>query len=470
MDKGPIETDYLIIGAGATAMAFVDTLLSESEASVVMVDRHDSPGGHWNDAYPFVRLHQPSAFYGVASRELSSWTRDRVGFNEGLYELASGAQVLSYFDQVMRQRFLPSGRVRYFPMCDYRAGADGSHQFSSLTNGDSRPVVVRRKLVDATLARTAVPSTHPPKYSIAAGVECVPPNRLPDIRRPRAGYTVVGSGKTGIDACLWLLQNGVAPSRIRWIMPRDAWLMDRANAQPGADAFDRTIGAMIAEFEAIAEARSIADLFARLEARGLLMRLDERVEPTMYRCAIASRAELAQLRRIEDVVRLGHVQAIEPSRIVLAQGELAADPDTLYIDCSANAIPAPPPMPVFDGDRINLLFVRWCQPVFSAALIGYVESHFDDQVEMNRLCQVVPTPERPIDWLRMWAVTLSNVGQWGRHAELNAWLKQCRLNNVTAMMRGVAPDDAAKRALVKVSAIKAAAAAARLPALLGRAG
>ena len=61
------ETDYLIIGAGAAAMAFADELLTNSDARILMVDRRDKPGGHWNDAYPFVRLHQPSAFYGVNS-------------------------------------------------------------------------------------------------------------------------------------------------------------------------------------------------------------------------------------------------------------------------------------------------------------------------------------------------------------------------------------------------------------------
>jgi len=55
-----IEADYLVIGAGATAMAFVDTLVNETDARVVMVDRNHSPGGQWNSAYPFVRLHQPS--------------------------------------------------------------------------------------------------------------------------------------------------------------------------------------------------------------------------------------------------------------------------------------------------------------------------------------------------------------------------------------------------------------------------
>jgi hypothetical protein len=34
VDAKPIETDYLVIGGGATAMAFVDTLLSESDAQM----------------------------------------------------------------------------------------------------------------------------------------------------------------------------------------------------------------------------------------------------------------------------------------------------------------------------------------------------------------------------------------------------------------------------------------------------
>ena len=42
-------------------MAFTDTMITETEARVVMVDRGHQPGGHWTTAYPFVRLHQPSS-------------------------------------------------------------------------------------------------------------------------------------------------------------------------------------------------------------------------------------------------------------------------------------------------------------------------------------------------------------------------------------------------------------------------
>jgi len=63
-----LSADYLIIGSGAVGMAFADTLLTETEASLIIVDSFAKPGGHWNVAYPFVRLHQPSKFYGVSSR------------------------------------------------------------------------------------------------------------------------------------------------------------------------------------------------------------------------------------------------------------------------------------------------------------------------------------------------------------------------------------------------------------------
>lgn len=51
----------------------------------------------------------------------------------------------------------------------------------------------------------------------------------------------------------------------------------------------------------------------------------------------------------------------------------------LHVDCSAAGIPSHPSTPVFDGDRITLQWVRTCQPTFSAAFIGFVESTFTDE-------------------------------------------------------------------------------------------
>jgi cation diffusion facilitator CzcD-associated flavoprotein CzcO len=83
-----VETDYLVVGAGAAGMTITDALLTHSDATVTVVDRRHAPGGHWLDAYPFVRLHQPSTFYGVDSVPLGDDTIDRTGPNAGFHELA----------------------------------------------------------------------------------------------------------------------------------------------------------------------------------------------------------------------------------------------------------------------------------------------------------------------------------------------------------------------------------------------
>jgi len=462
-----LEADYLVIGTGAMAMAFVDTLIDEQpEATVLMVDRLDRPGGHWNHAYPWVRVHQPSAWYGVASTELATGEVYRHGFNAGMQAMASGAEVLAHFDQVMQHRFLASGRVRWLPRTDCQPLADGRYRLVSLVNGSECHARARRKVVDATHARTEVPSTHAPRYTVEPGVACIPVNGLATLTRSYQHYTVVGSGKTGIDACLWLIEHGIDPDRIRWVMPRDAWFLDRANLQPGDGYLERYTHYQRQQFDAIAEAADVAELYARLEATGALMRLDPAIEPTTFRCCTVSRAELDALRRIRDVVRLGRLRAIEPDRIVLDRGAVAAEPDTLYVDCSASAIQPQARMSVFDTRRVNLAMVRYCQPLFSAALIAWVESHVEDPEAGNALCAIVPSPEVPLDWLRMWGVTLANAARWRDLPALHAWTMQCRLNAQAVAMRGVRPDDTAAIALLQQMGDSARRAGERLPALL----
>jgi hypothetical protein len=462
MHHHTIETDYLVVGAGAMAMAFVDTLIDQSDATVLMVDPHPLPGGHWNDAYPFVRLHQPSVWYGVASTRLDEAEPDPSGFDRG----ATGAEVLAYFERLMRERLLPTGRVRWFPSHQYRQGDDGSHRIVCLATGAEQVVKVRRKRVDATHARTEVPSVRRPAYGLADGVDCIAPGQLPQLQRTCAHYTVVGSGKTGMDACLWLLDSGVPASRIRWIMPRDAWVQDRANLLPGPEHFELSMRRTIDQFEAIAEAASLPDLWVRLEQRGVLMRLDPAVEPTTFRCAIASREEMTQLRRIHDVVRLGRLRSVERSHLVLEQGVIGAHADTLYIDCSAAALHPAPSVPVFDGDRINLLMVSWCRPLFSAALIAQVENTVSDEAEQNALCEPVPVPERPSDWLVQWAVTLKNAQRWRQQPQVDAWLKNSRLNTVGVLLDGAGPVDPAQLDLLRLSGAKAQAAVPNLRRLM----
>jgi hypothetical protein len=466
MPMRTIEADYVVVGTGAAAMAFVDTLLTETDATVAMIDRRSHAGGHWNDAYSFVRLHGPAAFYGVASKVLKEPAREQVSVNRGEDELASQPEIVNYFDDLMRQRFVASGRVAWFPMTDYRSTADGVHHATATLTGEALRFRARRKFVDATLSDVQVPSTHVPNFAVSAGVQCVPINDLPRIRRPFRSFTIIGSGKTGMDACLWLMQHGVSPEAIRWIRPRDHWMLPRRQYRP--ENFDALIGAFVDQFQVMIDASSIADLFRRLEDRGHLVRLDGSVEPTTYRCATVSPKEIEQLRQIRDVVRMGHVVAIAPDRLTFAKGELQADPDTLYVDCSAPGVAPQPSRRVFEEDRINLLWVSWCRPSFSAALIAFVESRFDGDDEKNALCGPVDSPEKPLDWVTMWIATLANMARWRRNEAVSAWMAACRLDIMSSILSTQDRDDPRVQGAMAALQERVAGAAQHLPQLLDR--
>jgi hypothetical protein len=153
-----IETDYLIIGAGAVGMAFADTLLDEDpDCHITIIDQHAKPGGHWNDAYSFVTLHQPSSTYGVNSAELSSGIASTQGHNKGMAPLATHAEILAYYEQVMNQKMLASGRVRFLPLTRYLGGQESNHQCEAILSGEKIAIKLARKLVDGTYFRPASP-------------------------------------------------------------------------------------------------------------------------------------------------------------------------------------------------------------------------------------------------------------------------------------------------------------------------
>jgi hypothetical protein len=418
-----LDTDYLVVGCGAAGMAFTDSLIADADADVVMVDRRPGPGGHWNDAYPFVRLHQPSAYYGVNSLPLGNDAIDRHGLNQGFYEQASGSEICGYFDRVMQKQLLPSGRVRYFPMCDYV----GSHRFVSRLSGDQFEVKVRKAIVDATYLEPSVPARSAPPFDVAAGMRCIAVGELSRVAEPAGRYVIVGAGKTSIDACLWLLQSGVAPGDITWIKPREAWLLNRVYAQCGELVGDLFEGISF-QMEAAAQASSLEDLFTRLNACGLLLRVDERVTPTMYKAATVSAAELDLLRRIEHVVRLGRVQRIEREAITMDEGVIPTSPDHLHVHCAAAGLNPAPAVPMFAADRITLQPIRTGLIPFNAAMVGFIEATRRDLAEKNRLCPPNRLPDTPLDWIRGTLISREAERLWSKEPAIASWLERARLN------------------------------------------
>ncbi|MBC7171080.1 MAG: NAD(P)-binding protein, partial [Polyangiaceae bacterium] len=423
-------TDYLVVGCGAGGMAFTDALISASGAQVVIVDRRHAPGGHWNEAYPFVRLHQPSAYYGVNSLALGAETIDRHGQNKGMYERASAPEICGYYDRVMQQHLLPSGQVRYYPMCDYL----GEHRFVSRVSGDEYEVKVRKQLVDATYLEASVPASFSPPFEVAEGARCVPVNALASVARRPEGYVIIGAGKTALDACSWLLETGVSPSEIRWIKPREAWFLNRAFAQ-GGDLVGTLFEGISLEVEAAAQATSIGDLFARLEAAKQLMRVDESVTPTMFKGPTVSEYEIEQLRRIDGVVRLGKVRRIERDAIVLDEGTIPTSPGHLHVHCAAPGLNPAPAVPIFTAERITLQSIRTGLMPFNSAIIGFVEATRDDIAEKNRLCPPNRLPDTALDWVRGTLISRRADYLWSKEPDIAEWLERARLNASRGLRR-----------------------------------
>lgn len=416
-----LEADYLVVGAGAAGMAFTDALIEHADVSVVMVDRRHGVGGHWLDAYPFVRLHQASAFYGVASTLLGDGRIQQDGPEAGLHERATGPEVCAYYDRVLRERMLGSGKVSFYPNCDYL----GEGRFVSRLSGKRYEVRGRRRVVDARYLSPQIPAVTPAPFGIADGVHVAAVNELVKLGAAPSQYVIVGSGKTATDACVWLLDNGVEPDAICWVRARDPWMLNRAVVQPNPAVF---IGMVADTVEAAAEAASPDDLFRRLEEAGVMLRIDRSVTPTMAKTPTLAQWELDRLRTIEDVVRLGHIQHVEPARLVFGEGEVATAKDAVIVHCAASGLRYRPLVPIWGNEAITLQPIRAGFPCFGAALAGYAEAAVDGDDEKNRLCPPSPYSNTAADWARMMVLGNQASMSFASDPDIKAWADRTSLN------------------------------------------
>lgn len=387
-----LSCDYLVVGAGATAMAFVDELINNSRSTVVMVDTRAKPGGHWNDAYDFVRLHQPAALYGVNSRKLGT----------GGPDLTSKYQILAYYETVLAS-LAATGRLAWLPHTRHQGGG---RCLSLLEGGRETLVTVRRKVVDGTALATRVPATHPPNYEVGPGVSLVPIGGLARVERCWASYVVVGAGKTGLDALLYLLDQGVDPERIRWIVSNSCWYLNRDVVME-----DGGMDGPKAQ-EAIKKANNLEELYQGFDKCGLFLRVNKQVEPTKMRAATVSETEIEKIRRLKDVVRKGRIERITKDKIIFIGGEeLKSQDDSLYIDCSTSGTLFVPCQTIFQPGRIVLQMVQLPAPTMSGAVLAGLELLSQDDDFKNSVVKPVAAPHELEDWFRELGVALANFGR-----------------------------------------------------------
>ncbi len=387
-----LDVDYLVVGAGAIGMAFADALVDHADVRVALVDRRHAAGGHWLEAYPFVRLHQASTFYGVPSTVLAGGRLQESGPEAGLHVRASQPEIVGYYAAAL-DRMRDTGRVEVLTGTDYL----GDRTVVSRVSGRRHRVPDRCRIVNAHYLAPTIPAESAAPFAVEDGARVVAVNELVRMEEAPSQYVVVGSGKTATDACVWLLAQGVDPGAICWVRPREPWMLDRALIQPDPAVF---LGVPAAIFEAAAASSSLDEVFLRLEEAGVMLRIDRSVTPTMAKSPTLGRWELELLRTVEDVVRHGHLRSVGRGRLDLEDGTTVrvAD-DAVVVHCAADGLKNPPLLPVWRPEDITLQPVRSGFPCFAAAVTGYVEATRTDDDEKNRLCP----PSRFGNSLAQWA-------------------------------------------------------------------
>ena len=417
-----LDVDYLVVGAGAMGMAFTDALIDHADVRVAMVDRRYGAGGHWLAAYPFVRLHQASTFYGVASTVLGGLVQV-TGPEAGLHERAGQPAIVSYYDQVLAERMVGSGRVGFFAGCEY----DGGRSFHSRISGQEFEVPTRCRVVDARYLAPDIPAEMRPRFEVEDGARVIPVNDLVRLEEAPSQYVVVGSGKTATDAIVWLLTRGVDPDRVCWVRPRDPWMLNRALIQPTPEIY---LGMVATMMELAAGAASLDALFLALEDAGIMLRIDPTVTPTMAKAPTLGAWELELLRSVTNVVRLGHLRSVRPGRLEATGGTVDIAGDALVVHCAADGLKNPPLVPIWQPSSMTLQPVRAGFPCFGAAITGYVEATRREAPDEDKNALVAPSSygNSLVQWAQMNVLGLRNAAAFNSQPDIKDWANGVALN------------------------------------------
>ena len=150
--------------------------------------------------------------------------------------------------------------------------------------------------------------------------------------------------------------------------------------------------------------------------------------PTMAKAPTLAEWELALLRSIEHVVRLGHLTRVDRGKLTLTDGTVAIADDALVVHCAADGLKYPPRVPIWRPDVITLQAIRAGFPCFAAALAGYVEATRDDDAEKNRLCPPSSYGNSMEEWARMTLMGARSAASFGSEPDIRAWADGVAIN------------------------------------------
>jgi hypothetical protein len=144
-------------------------------------------------------------------------------------------------------------------------------------------------------------------------------------------------------------------------------MLNGAVVQPGPMVARRLAADTMA---AAADAESLDELFLRLEAAGVMLRIDTDAVPAMAKTPTLGIWELVLLRTDENVIRLGHINFVTAGEIVPGEGVVPLSPGSLVVHRAASGLQYPSLVPLWGPKEIRLQTIRAGFPCSCAALAG----------------------------------------------------------------------------------------------------
>ena len=132
---------------------------------------------------------------------------------------------------------------------------------------------------------------------------------------------VIGAGKTGMDAVIHLLKEGIDANDIRWIMPNDSFITDRDEKFYG---YKSIVEGGVYPFDSTRDYSN-----------------------NNYKCATLSRAEYRTLTTVKNIVRKGRVSEVTEDSIILRDGSIPITKNSVLVDCTTNGLTPREATPVF---------------------------------------------------------------------------------------------------------------------------
>jgi hypothetical protein len=194
--------DLVVIGAG---IAGLNALSAASEylpkkARVLLVDQKDAPGGMWNTAYDYVRLHQPHPMFTVGNMKWN-WRKPRdylAGRDEVQNHLSSSIDLIG-LKVTLETKF----QQTVARCIEIERGQGSMAEVSFHPNGEPEKLktVLAKRAIHASGLNYAL--AQPLAFSSKSVVSIIPQDLRSTLdMHPGAAVFVVGGGKTGMDSVL----------------------------------------------------------------------------------------------------------------------------------------------------------------------------------------------------------------------------------------------------------------------------